>query len=93
MATYSGVAAPASPASTSTMSPGVSWRTRKLTTMMTRIVGTAWTRRRATNRATPGRASIIRTPAGPPGYGWRYVSRKLPYGPSAPMVWFTSLLL
>src|SRR5688500_2966088 len=66
MATYSGVAAPASPASTSTMSPGVSWRTRKLTTMMTRTVGTAWARRRARTRATPGRASIIRAPARQP---------------------------
>src|SRR5262249_51266325 len=52
-ATSRGAAAPAPPASTSTMSPGVRCRTRKLTTMIAKIVGTAWSRRRARKRATP----------------------------------------
>src|SRR5215475_1292231 len=85
MATYSGVAAPASPARTSTMSPGVRCRTRKLTTMIMRIVGTVWRRRRPRNRATPARASRVRDdpPADGVGTALRLKVRVLeaPVGP------------
>jgi len=74
------------------MSPGVRFRTRKLTTMMSSTVGTACTNRRATTRRAP-EAATLRDRARETHYGCRYVSLKLPYGPSAPSVWLTTLVL
>src|SRR5204863_3326181 len=47
---YSGVAEPASPASTSAASPGARWSSAKSRTTMVRIVGSASARRRKTYR-------------------------------------------
>src|SRR5438309_11998751 len=58
---YSGVAEPASPASTVAASPGARCRRKKLSTTMARTTGTAWRSRRATNR----RRGLIGSAAGP----------------------------
>src|SRR6266404_8147953 len=47
---YSGVAEPASPASTVAASPGARCRRKKFSTTMARTTGTAWRSRRAMNR-------------------------------------------
>src|SRR5712692_7370808 len=75
---YSGVAEPASPASTVAASPGARCNRKKLSATMAKTMGTAWRSRRATNR----RRGLMGSAAGPSrGAGGQRPALRLLPGP------------